>query len=405
MQRHSIQFYDKINGKKIANEGAVFMPWECKTVEKLRLEFVTKALETNNFSALCREYEITRKTGRKWVDRFKQGLPLTDMSRRPLCSPNKTPDDIEELIVSVRFDNPGWGDDKIKIFLENQGYKNIPCPRTITNILHKHQLISEEESLKRKPFKRFQKEHCNDMWQTDFKGEFLTADNRYCYPLTILDDSSRYSIKIACFPNTKNVVINAFKQAFYEFGMPSSVLSDNGSQFAGFKHGFTMFEKFLMNNDILPIHCRIKHPQTQGKIERFHGSMKRELLNHNLFKNLDYADKALQEWRTKYNCLRPHEALGNKCPADVYTHSERIFADKVEPFEYEPGFKVIKVNSWGYVRFQNFQLYLSETFINDYVQFRPNPNNDSFLVCYRNFVIAEYDSSSGKRIHRKISRL
>ncbi len=94
-----------------------------------------KALETNNFSALCREYEITRKTGRKWVDRFKQGLPLTDMSRRPLCSPNKTPDDIEELIVSVRFDNPGWGDDKIKIFLENQGYKNIPCPRTITNIL------------------------------------------------------------------------------------------------------------------------------------------------------------------------------------------------------------------------------------------------------------------------------
>lgn len=220
MQRHSIQFYDKINGKKIANEGAVFMPWECKTVEKQRLEFVTKALETNNFSALCREYEITRKTGRKWVDRFKQGLPLTDMSRRPLCSPNRTPDDIEELIVSVRFDNPGWGDDKIKIFLENQGYKNIPCPRTITNILHKHQLISEEESLKRKPFKRFQKEHCNDMWQTDFKGEFLTADNRYCYPLTILDDSSRYSIKIACFPNTKNVVINAFKQAFYEFGMP-----------------------------------------------------------------------------------------------------------------------------------------------------------------------------------------
>lgn len=79
------------------------------------------------------------------------------MSRRPLCSPNKTPDDIEELIVSVRFDNPGWGDDKIKIFLENQGYKNIPCPRTITNILHKHQLISEEESLKRKPLNAFRK--------------------------------------------------------------------------------------------------------------------------------------------------------------------------------------------------------------------------------------------------------
>lgn len=381
------------------------MPWECKTVEKQRLEFVTKALETNNFSALCREYEITRTTGRKWVERFKQGKSLTDMSRKPLSSPNKTPDDVENLIISVRRDNPGWGSKKIRLFLENQGFENLPCPKTVNNILNRNNLISEEESLKRKPFQRFQKEHCNDMWQTDFKGEFLTADNKYCYPLTILDDSSRFSIKIACFPNTRNVVINSFKQAFYEFGMPLSVLSDNGPQFSGLRKGFTMFEKFLMDNDVLPIHGRIKHPQTQGKIERFHGTMKRELLKHNTFDNLEDADKALQEWRIKYNCSRPHEALGNKCPADIYTCSERIFADKVSKFEYDAGFHVIKVNSWGYVRYQNFQLYLSDTFINDYVQFRPNPNNDSFFVCYRNFIIAEYDASSGKRIHRKISRI
>ena len=111
-------------------------------------------------------------------------------------------------------------------------------------------------------------------------------------------------------------------------------------------------------------------------------------------------DSAYGKW-----CCAMNGGTRNHNLSAVCYHSERIFADKVEPFEYEPGFKVIKVNSWGYVRFQNFQLYLSETFINDYVQFRPNPNNDSFLVCYRNFVIAEYDSSSGKRIHRKISRL
>lgn len=381
------------------------MPWEYKTVEKQRLEFVTKALETNNFSALCREYDITRKTGKKWVERFKQGKPLIDMSRKPLTSPNQTPTDIEQLIVSVRQENPGWGSKKIRIFLVNQGFENLPCPKTINNILHRNNLISEEESLKRKPFQRYQKERCNDMWQTDFKGEFLTADQKYCYPLTILDDTSRFSIKIACFPNTKNVVIKSFKRAFCEFGMPWSVLSDNGAQFAGFKHGFTMFEKFLMDNDILPIHGRIKHPQTQGKIERFHGTMKRELLKHHLFNDLADADQALQEWRTKYNCSRPHEALGNKCPADIYTPSERIFADKVNSFEYDGRFHVIKVNSWGYVRFQNFQLYLSETFIDDYVEFRPNPNNESFLVCYRNFVIAEYEATTGNRIHRKISRL
>lgn len=381
------------------------MPWEYKTVEKQRLDFVTKALDTNNFSALCREYDITRKTGKKWVERFEQGKPLIDMSRKPLTSPNRTSADIEQLIVSVRQENPGWGCNKIRFYLENLGFKNLPCPKTVNNILHRNNLISEEESLKRKPFQRYQKEHCNDMWQTDFKGEFLTADNKYCYPLTILDDHSRFSIKIACFSNTKNVVINSFKRAFSEFGMPWSVLSDNGAQFAGFKHGFTMFEKFLMDNDILPIHGRIKHPQTQGKIERFHGTMKRELLKHHMFNDLDDADQALQEWRIKYNCSRPHEALGNKRPADIYIPSDRIFADKVNSFEYDGRFHVIKVNSWGYVRFQNFQLYLSETFIDDYVEFRPNPDNESFLVCYRNFAIAEYEANSGMRIHRNISRL
>lgn len=321
------------------------MPWEYKTVKNQRLEFVTKALETNNFSALCREYKITRTTGRKWVERFKQAQVLTDMSCKPLSSPNKTPPHIEQLIVSTRLDNPGWGSQKIRIYLENEGFKDLPCAKTVNNILNRYNLISKEESLKRKPYLRFEKENCNDMRQTDFKGEFLTAENRYCFPLNILDDCSRMSIKLACFLDTKNVVIRTFKEAFCEFGMPWSVLSDNGSQFAGLRHGFNMFEKFLMDNDILPTHGRYRHPQTQGKIERFHGTMKRELLNHHTFDNLEHANQALQDWRSKYNCSRPHEALGNKCPADIYTPSKRIYVDKVSPFEYDSGYHVIKVNS------------------------------------------------------------
>lgn len=381
------------------------MPWESKTVEKQREEFVTRALEESNFSALCREYGITRKTGYKWVDRFKNGERLVDKSRKPKKSPGKTPRETEQLIVDTRNDNPGWGSKKIRIFLENQGYDNLPCAKTVNNILNRNNLISENESLKRKPFQRFEKDSCNEMWQTDFKGEFLTADNKYCYPLTIIDDCSRYSIKIKCFPNTRDVVIDSFKKAFYEFGMPTSVLSDNGAQFAGFRNGIGKFEKFLMDNDILPIHCRIKHPQTQGKIERFHGTMKRELLNHNLFNDLLHAEKALQDWRTKYNHFRPHEALGNKCPADIYTPSKRQFVDKVSRYDYDGRYHVIKVNSWGYMRFQDFQLYLSETFIGDYLEFRPSETGESFLVCYRNFIIAEYDVTTGKRINRKISRL
>jgi transposase-like protein len=381
------------------------MPWECKTVEEVREEFVLQALQTNNFSKLCREFNITRKTGYKWLDRYNQGCGLSNQSRKPRCVPNKTPDEIEKLILSIRADNPGWGSKKIRIFLENQGVENLPCAKTINNILNRFGCISQEESLKHQPFKSFERQHCNDMWQTDFKGEFLTNDGLYCYPLTIVDDHSRFSIKIACHTNTKNVVIPSFKAAFQEFGMPNSVLSDNGAQFAGFKHGYTRFEKFLMDNDILPIHCRIKHPQTQGKIERFHGSMKRELLNHRKFNNVDEADKGLQEWRTKYNCSRPHEALNNKCPADIYIPSERIYDDKVKNFEYDGSYHVIKVNSWGYIRFDKFQVYLSETMIGEYVEFRPSPNNNSFFICYRNFIIAEYSVIDGTRINRHICRL
>jgi transposase InsO family protein len=381
------------------------MPWECKTVEEVREKFVLQALQTNNFSKLCREFNITRKTGYKWLDRYNQGRGLSNQSRKPHCVSNKTPDEIEKIILSTRADNPGWGSKKIRIFLENQGVENLPCAKTINNILNRFGCISQEESLKHQPLKIFEKQHCNDMWQTDFKGEFLTNDGLYCYPLTIVDDHSRFSIKIACYTNTKNVVIPSFKAAFQEFGMPRSVLSDNGVQFAGFKHGYTQFEKFLMDNDILPIHCRLKHPQTQGKIERFHGSMKRELLNHMEFNNIDEANKSLQEWRTKYNCSRPHEALNNKCPADIYTPSERIYVDKVKDFEYDGSHRVIKVNSWGYMRFDKFQVYLSETMIGEYVEFRPNPNNNSFFICYRNFIIAEYSAIDGTRINRHIRRL
>ena len=135
-----------------------------------------------------------------------------------------------------------------------------------------------------------------------------------------------------------------------------------------------------MNHDILPIHGRIMHPQTQGKIERFHRTMKSELLKHHQFVNLSEANSKLQEWRLKYNNVRPHEALGMKCPADVYTPSERVYTDKVERYEYGGQYHVIKVNSWGYVRFDKWQVYLSETMIGEHIEFRPNPLGDSFVA-------------------------
>ena len=381
------------------------MPWECRTVEDQRREFAQAAMCCSNFSALCREYGITRRTGRKWAERYQQNEPLIDRSRKPHTTPTRTPEEVELLILDVRADNPGWGAKTIHHVLERQGYRNLPCVKTVNNILHRYGCISTEESQKRQPFMRFEKNRCNDMWQTDFKGEFRMKDNNYCYPLTILDDHSRFSIKIAPRLGTANVVMPAFLEAFREFGMPDSILSDNGAQFAGFKKGYTQFEKWLMDLDILPIHGRIKHPQTQGKIERFHRTMKQELLNHRQITDILDAEEQFRLWRNKYNNLRPHEALGMKPPAEIYEPSQRAYKEKIEKYEYGGEYHVIKVNSWGYVRFDKWQVYLSETMVDQHIEFRPSPDGETFIACYRNYRIAEFDTEDGQLIHRSIARL
>ena len=160
-----------------------------------------------------------------------------------------------------------------------------------------------------------------------------------------------------------------------------------------------------MNHDVLPIHGRIKHPQTQGKIERFHRAMKQEVLNHYTPQNIADAERVFTEWRNCYNKERPHEALGMRCPSDIYVPSEREYRDEVKKYEYSGKYHVIKVNSWGYVRFDRWQIYLSETMIDEYIEFRPNPNGDSFIACYRNFAIGEFDVHTGKLLHRKIRYL
>ena len=213
------------------------------------------------------------------------------------------------------------------------------------------------------------------------------ADQKYCYPLNIFDDHSRFVIKTAPCLRTSNVVIPVFRAAFEEFGMPNSVLSDNGAQFAGFIQGYTQFEKWLMK----PIHGQIKHPQTQGKIERFHRTMKDELLKHTVIRDIADGELQLQRWRDKYNNKRPHEALNMKCPADVYVPSGKTYSNSIKQFEYGGNYHVIKVNSWGYVRFAKWQVYLSETMIGEHIEFRPN--EDTHRELYNRYFVSTFFES------------
>ena len=381
------------------------MPWEQKTVIEQREDFVLAAQECSNFSALCRTFGISRKSGYKWVQRAAAGEALDDRSRRPGRVSNRTPEAVEGKILALRAQQPGWGARKLKVVLERSGEADIPCERTICRILRRHGCIDPEESRKRQPFQRFEREHCNELWQTDFKGEFRTLDGRYCYPLNIIDDHSRFVLRIAAADSTLQVVIPVFEFAFREYGLPQAILSDNGWQFAGFHQGYTRFEKWLMDLNILPIHGRLRHPQTQGKIERFHGTMKREFLRHRNFANAAQANRQLQRWRHTYNMQRPHEALGMCCPGEVYVPSTRCLPRRIPAAQYGGQFQVVKVNSWGYVRFAHFQIYLSETMAGCPIELRPSDDGEVIIACYRNFKIAEFSAKDGSLVKRKISRL
>lgn len=378
------------------------MSWETKTVMEQRKEFIIAAsAEGANISRLCREFGISRKTGHKWINRAELGLPLCNQSRRPHRQPSKTADEVEQRIIQMRLDHPAWGGKTIWAVLEAAGVEGLPSSKTCSNILKRNGLIDPAESAKHTAFQRFEKEHCNEMWQTDFKGDFLLGNGVRCYPLTILDDHSRFSIRIE--PKTSAAgVKDSFIQAFQEFGLPNSVLSDNGSQFAGAHRGLSQFERFLMDLDILPIHGRPIHPQTQGKIERFHRTLKKEALRVTP-SNIEEARIRLDNWRWVYNEIRPHHSLGLKTPSSIYQPSTRPYYEP-KPYIYDEGARLIKVNNWGYIRFGPMQLFLSEAMADTHVEIRFD-DNDTFSILYRNYKIASVDAIEQKLIERHIRRL
>jgi len=385
-------------------EGVFLMPWGAKTVEEKRKDFFHEAQRKDrNMSKLCLKYGISRKTGYKWLKRWNEERDLNDQSRKPLNSPQKTDEVTERAITQLRQTYPTWGARKLAACLRKQDI-NVPSERTVNNILQRNGMIAASESLKRKAYCRFVREHCNELWQADFKGDFLLGDGSRCFPLTVLDDHSRFSIWVEAKPGIGEVR-GSFTKAFNEYGLPYALLTDNGWSFRAFHGGFTQFERWLMDHDVLPIHGRPQHPQTQGKIERFHRSMNEELLAGVVFKDLVDAQSELSRWRHRYNNERPHQALNMHCPAEVYLPSSRCYDEKVHDYDYGNTYPIRKTNNWGYLRFGPIRFYLSDTFMDTYLQVRQIEERQTFRICYRNFGIAEVDPDAGKIISRSIIRL
>lgn len=382
------------------------MPWRSKSVEQLREEFVAKALIVGcNFSQLCREYGISRQTGYKWCERYKQGYELSDRSHAPVKRPHKTPPEMEELVLNLRDEHPTWGPRKLHRVLNNREVEGVPVPSTIAAILKRNNLISQEESEKHTPWKRFVREYPNDLWQMDHKGHFEMLNSQRCHPLTIIDDNTRYLLCLNAKDNERYEPTRAvLEQVFQEYGTPNSILCDNGPPWGDAHGGYTTFEVWLMQLGILPIHGRIMHPQTQGKDERFHRTLKEDLLLRKPMHDLEHAQREFDKFRYCYNYERPHEALDLEVPAKIYRKSKREYtANPCEP-EYKQNANLRKVNAKGYISIERNRYYIGECFIGKYLEICPDAN-DEITLCYGNFTIARLDLKEqtilSKHIYRK----
>jgi len=383
------------------------MPWEERTVNMSRETFVAevKAKEKSK-SQLCREYGITRKTGDKWLKRYESGECMDDRSHAPFHVANKTPPEKEARVLETRAAHPAWGPRKIRQYLVNKGEADPPSKSTIGNILSRNGCISEVASKAATPYKRFEKEYCNEMWQTDFKGHFAMQDGNRCFPLTVLDDYSRYSLCVDAKENEQRLgVVQSFERLFYENGLPDSLLCDNGNPWGNSQTtGYTMFEVWLMEYGILPIHGRIRHPQTQGKEERFHRTMDVELLNLIHIENMAHAQICFDAFRECYNHERPHEALNMDVPANHYCASKRRKPEKIFDWEYPNDHILRKIKSTGYFTFENQGYFLSEALAGKTIAICESSLENCINVYFREFRIGRINVSERAWISRKIYR-
>lgn len=404
MRGHSLQFWYRIKTSKTDKE--VFeMSWRNKTVEQERLEFVQRVLKKEKSkSALCREYGISRPTGDKWIKRFENGEPLSDQNRRPFRTANKISEEAEQRIIQARKEEPAIGAVKTRKMLMTAGWTDAPSVSTFNAVFKRNGLIPKKNSEAARHIKRFEKEQPNEMWQMDFKGDFLLRDNTRCFPLSIVDDCTRYCL---CGDAKANVrldgVKNSLTRVFQTYGLPQTILCDNGNPWGSSQStSITKFEVWMMELGILTIHIRAQHPQTQGKVERFNGSYKKERLEFYVPKNMADAQACREEYVDFYNNRRPHFSLDLDTPASRYTPSSRKFCENIPIWEYPDKAMCRSVKSSGYISFNSRGFYLSEGLADKKIAIVPTEQDGIFNIVFRQFRVAKLNLHTNTIISRRV---
>jgi transposase InsO family protein len=327
------------------------MPWKALTMSEARTAFVALARSPHaTVAAACRQFGISRKTGYKWLARHTADPdgPLDDLSRRPHASPGRTAADLEARILAAR-DQYGWGGRKLRAVLRAEGL-TLPSSRTVTEVLRRHGRTAPPPP-EPAAVQRFERGAPNELWQLDFKGPVEVARRRLPV-FTTVDDHSRYLLALEpCPDQTMATAWDILWRAFGDVGLPEAVLCDGGFAARGpgsGRVGLSWFDARLVRLGIRPGHGRPYHPQTQGKVERLHGTLVRELWPR-ACRDTEEAFRAdLRRWRTQvYNTVRPHEALGDVPPVQRWRPSPRPRPATLPAVEYPAGAVLRKVMQRG----------------------------------------------------------
>jgi transposase InsO family protein len=317
------------------------MPWRQCSVTEERLRFVARLLDGEGMSEVCRDFGISRKTGYKIFNRYKdQGLDaLADRSRRPVRYANQLPDQVERLIVDLKRDKPHWGARKIRELLLRKlaGDVRLPAKSTVHAVLDRHGLVQRARARKNRATGTPLSAGAlpNALWCADFKGEFKLGNGRYCYPLTVSDHASRYLLLCEAFESTREApVIEAFQQLFRDRGLPGAIRSDNGLPFASPNglYNLSRLSVWWLRLGIAIERIKPGHPQQNGRHERMHLTLKKEATRPPGLNSLQQQAR-FDAFVREFNVERPHEALAMRCPAEFYTASPRPY-DGLPDLEY-----------------------------------------------------------------------
>ena len=377
------------------------MPWqECYKMDE-RLRFVARLLDGEKMAALCREFDVSRKTGYKIFQRYKAcGLEgLTDRSRRPYRQANQLPLQIEKLIVQLKRERPSWGAPKIREKLRRlHSDMQTPAISTVHAVLDRHGLVSRgrKRRYKAQGTTLSKPRLPNDLWCADYKGEFMLADRRYCYPLTITDFASRYLLCCEALSTTKEIyAFTVFERVFKEFGLPKAIRTDNGVPFAS-PHALFGLSKLAVWWLRLGIHIeRIKpgHPEQNGRHERMHLTLKKETTKP-AAQNFLQQQAKFDDFIDYYNDERPHQALDMKYPAEHYLPSPRPYRG-LSQLDYPFHDRTITVTHCGRICFGRRKINLSTVFAGQNVGVK-EVSDKIWLVSFMDYDLGFFDHETGQ---------